>query len=138
MTSKRLITRDILDIVKAIDLSPTEENLSPLQLETLLFIKRKGCVKATEIAKEFNVTPATITVQIDRLERNGWVERCFDTFDKRTTNITCTEKCEKELEEIIEVMLNRYDWIFESLTKEELKTLQNILRKVKSNMPKKK
>lgn len=138
MTSKRQITRDILDIVKAIDLSPTKENLSPLQLETLFFIKRKGCVKATEIAKGFNVTPATITIQIDRLEKNGWVERCFDTKDKRATNITCSQKCEKELDKVIEGVLDRYNWVFDTLTKEEIKSAQNILRKVKGNIPSKK
>jgi DNA-binding MarR family transcriptional regulator len=136
MTTKRLITRNILDIVKSIDFSPTEENLSPLQIDTLLYIQRKGCVKGTEIAKEFKVTPATITIQIDRLAKNGWVERCFDTKDKRATNITVTKKTENELENIIEEIMHRYDWIFEALTLKEQKNLLKMLEKVKNNTPK--
>lgn len=136
MTVKRQVTRHILDIAKSVDLRPTEENLSPLQLDTLLFIQRKGCVKATDLAKEFKVTPATVTIQIDRLAKKGWVKRCYDTNDRRVVNITLTEQADSQLEDIIEKLMKRYDWIFEPFSKKEMETLLKMLERVKENAPK--
>ena len=63
-----------MDLVKHLDLKMDSEcKLSPLQLRTLSYVKEYECVKPTDLAKEFNITPATVTAQIDKLVKRRWL-----------------------------------------------------------------
>lgn len=131
MQIQREILRQALDLVKHLDLNSSGEcNLSPLQLRTLTFVEEKECVKPTEIANEFNITPATVTAQIDKLVKKGWLERCTCKDDRRVVNISLTEKSKKELQPIVETTVLKYKWIFEALTKDEQKKLLDIFIKI--------
>jgi len=131
---QKQIIQNTLDLIKNIELrSYKKGELSPLQLRTLVFIKDKGCVKSSDLAKQFNVTPATITAQIDKLVNNGWLERCDDGNDRRVINITLTEKSNKEVDKLVDQTVKRYDWVFKSLTKEEQKTFLNLVIKINQN-----
>jgi len=123
-----------IDLVKHLDLRTDKEcNLSPSQLRTLLYIKKGECVKPTQIAKEFNITPATVTAQIDKLVKKGWIKRTSCKNDRRVVNITLTPKAETELKEVIDKTLGKYEWIFEVLSKEEEQQLLNLFIKIHEN-----
>ncbi len=128
---RKKIVQSTLDLIKNIDIkSYRKGELSPLQLRTLVFIKDKGCVKSSDLAKQFNVTPATITAQIDKLVNNGWLERCDDGNDRRVINITLTPKAKKEVDTMVEKTVERYEWVFRSLTKEEQQTFLDLVIKI--------
>lgn len=131
---EKQIIQNTLDFIKNIELrSYKKGELSPLQLRTLVFIKDKGCVKSSELAKQFNVTPATITAQIDKLVSNGWLERCDDGNDRRVINITLTKMADKEVDALVDKTVKKYDWVFKSLTKEEQKQFLNLVIKINQN-----
>lgn len=131
MSLQRDILRQILDLVKHLDLQNNQKcKLSPLQLRTLTYVQEKECTKPTEIANEFNITPATVTAQIDKLVEKGWLKRCTCDNDRRAINITLTQKSKKELEAIIESTVSKYNWIFEALTDKEQKQLLNLFIKI--------
>ena len=134
MLLQREILRQAIDLVKHLDLKIDSEcKLSPLQLRTLSYVKEFECVKPTDLAKEFNITPATVTAQIDKLVKKGWLKRDGCKDDRRVINISLTQKAKKELEPVIEKTVEKYNWIFEILTKEEQKQLLNIFTKVHEN-----
>lgn len=134
MPTEKEIVQSTIDLIKNIDIrSYKKGELSPLQLRTLIFIKDKGCVKSSDLAREFNVTPATITAQIDKLVNSGWLDRCDDGNDRRVINITLTPKAEKEVDKMVEKTVERYDWVFRSLTKEEQKTFLDLVIKINQN-----
>ena len=134
MPLQKQIVQNTLDFIKNIDLrSYKKGELSPLQLRTLVYIKDKGCVKSSDLAKQFNVTPATITAQIDKLVNSGWLERCDDGNDRRVINIVLTPKAEKEVDTMVEKTVQRYEWVFKSLTKEEQKTFLDLVIKINQN-----
>lgn len=134
MSTRREILKQAIDLVKHLDLRTDEEcHLSPLQLRTLSFVKIGECVKPTEIAKEFNITPATVTAQIDKLVKKGWIKRTSCKDDRRVVNITLTQKALKELDGVIDKTLGKYDWIFEVLTKEEEEQLLKLFIKIHEN-----
>ncbi len=119
MPIQKQIVQNTLDLIKNVELrSYRKGELSPLQIRTMVFIKDKGCVKSSELARQFNVTPATITAQIDKLVNNGWLERCDDGDDRRVINITLTKKAQEEVDELVEKTIKKYNWVFQSLTKE--------------------
>lgn len=134
MPLQKQIIQNTFDLIKNIELkSYRKGELSPLQVRTLVFIQDKGCVKSSDLAKQFNVTPATITAQIDKLVRNGWLDRCDDGNDRRVINITLTEKADKEVDKLVDQTIKRYEWIFKSLSKDEQKTFLNLVVKINQN-----
>ncbi len=134
MPLQKQIIQNTLDFIKNIELRTYKKGeLSPLQLRTLVFIRDKGCVKSSDLAKQFNVTPATITAQIDKLVANGWLERCDDGNDRRVINITLTKKSQKEVDTLVDQTIKRYDWVFNSLTKDEQQTFLNLVIKINQN-----
>jgi DNA-binding MarR family transcriptional regulator len=132
MSRRREIIKITLDLSKHLELRGVYKkgDLSPLQLWTLVYIKDKGCVKSSELAKEFNVTPATITAQIDKLVANGWLERCDDGDDRRVINISLTEKANKEVDHLVEKNVEKYSWIFDAITEDEQMKLLEIFYKL--------
>jgi len=46
----------------------------------------------TELARCMDRTPATVTAALNRMERDGWVERRSDDSDRRVTRVFVTEK----------------------------------------------
>lgn len=128
---RRKLVEQTLDLIKHIDLKTAKNGeLSPLQIRTLVFVKQKECVKPSLLAKEFNVTPATITAQIDKLVENKWLDRCYDEDDRRVVNISLTEKAVKEVDTLIDQTLRRYEWISTPLTKKEQEQLLMLITKI--------
>lgn len=69
--------------------------LSSTQLQLLLFIKFHPAIhqrKAAFMAKEFNVTKATISDSVKALEQKGLVQRIIDTKDSRSFILSLTPK----------------------------------------------
>jgi len=52
--------------------------LSPMYGFLLLVVKENPGVSPTDIAKELNIAPSTITRFVDKLESKGYVERKFE------------------------------------------------------------
>ena len=72
-----------------------EHKLSPIQLQLLIFLKYHSSEKHRRIAsmaREFNLTKATISDSIKVLEQKGLIHRADDAFDSRSFNFSLTEK----------------------------------------------
>ncbi len=86
----------IRQIIRAIDLHSKklskEVGLTGPQLVLLRAIKELGVVTIKELAIHTNMSQATATSILDRLERNGYVERVRSTQDKRKVNAHLTDK----------------------------------------------
>jgi DNA-binding MarR family transcriptional regulator len=111
--------------------------LSLLEIRTLLFIKKHKSVKPMDISKEFGVTPATVTVQIDRLVKKGCVERKSNKDDGRSIIVLLTEKAEKQLNKITNEKLKSYDAIFKNLTQDDQRKLLKLMEKMESGTDRK-
>jgi DNA-binding MarR family transcriptional regulator len=72
-----------------------EHNVSPIQMQILIFLKYHTSDKQRRIAfiaKEFNLTKATISDSVKALEQKGLIKRETDTVDSRSFNFSLTEK----------------------------------------------
>jgi DNA-binding MarR family transcriptional regulator len=72
-----------------------EHKLSPIQLQLLIFLKYHMTDKHRRIAamaKEFNLTKATISDSIKVLEQKGLIDRSADVLDSRSFNFSLTDK----------------------------------------------
>lgn len=83
-------------IIRAIDLHSKklskEAGLTGPQLILMRAIKELGEVTIRQLSNHTNVSPATATIILDRLERNGFIERVRSTTDKRKVHAVLTEK----------------------------------------------
>jgi DNA-binding MarR family transcriptional regulator len=82
-------------VIRAIDLhskhlSKTSGLTSP-QLLIMLEIDKASGVNSSQVAKSVNLSPATVTNIIDRLENKNLVSRVRDTQDKRKVGLYLTD-----------------------------------------------
>lgn len=71
-----------------------EHRLSPIQLQLLIFLKYHNTNKHRRIAsmaREFNLTKATVSDSIKVLEQKGLLERTADSVDSRSFNFSLTD-----------------------------------------------
>ena len=133
MPLRKEIIQETLDLARHISSTSSDSTLTMIQLRTMIFIAKHGTVKPTDIAKEFLITPATVTSQIDNLVRDGWIKRKYNKKDRRVIEVTLTEAAKRNLPGEIENNLKSYEWIFNVLTQEEEKLLLEILKRVHNN-----
>ncbi|WED23416.1 MarR family transcriptional regulator [Vibrio sp. JC009] len=83
-------------IIRAIDLHSKklskEAGLTGPQLILMRSIRELGEVTIRQLSNHTNMSPATATTILDRLERNGLAERIRSTTDKRKVHANLTEK----------------------------------------------
>jgi DNA-binding MarR family transcriptional regulator len=78
--------------------SGKEYGLSPIQIQLLLFVRfhpEEDLRKVAYMAKEFNMTKATISDSLKTLEQKGLVRKKTDVEDARSVTISLTAKGEK-------------------------------------------
>jgi len=72
-----------------------EHKISPIQMQLLIFIKYHSADKHRRIAsmaREFNLTKATISDSIKVLELKGLIKRSDDALDSRSFNFSLTDQ----------------------------------------------
>jgi len=95
-------------ITHAIDLQSKkllkQTGLTAPQLLVLHAVAKTGRAKASEIAREIVLSPATVTSIIDRLEKAELVRRERSTTDRRVVDILLTEEGVSRLESAPELL----------------------------------
>jgi len=92
-----------------------EERLAPTltesQLNVLEYFLAAERMKPSDLIPYLATTPAAVTTLLDRMEKNGLIERVRDDRDRRIVWIHVTEKGKEECKrglEIREAFLNAY------------------------------
>jgi len=70
----------------------TETSITPAGMFVLGRLKRHGILSMSEIGKYLSMPKPHITVIVDKLIEEGYVERQSDPHDRRIVNILITEK----------------------------------------------
>lgn len=89
-----LLERRISEFLKTYDLSPVKFN-------TLMLVKHKGGkegLSQNEISQHLIVSPSNITRLLDRLTKDGLIERCAHASDRRVNLIKITKKASQILD----------------------------------------
>ncbi len=92
-----------------------------------------GC-KQSDIAKIEHLTPATITVMLQTMEKNGLIERKSDENDLRIMRVFITEKgrdIQRKCDDAISKMEKE---IYKDFTKEEIETFRYLLGKKRDRL----
>jgi len=79
--------RSLRDPISA---SCAERHLSAPQVHTLLALGHEGALPMGDLARRAGVTEKTATGLVDRLERDGLVQRARDAADRRVVHVNLT------------------------------------------------
>ena len=93
----------------------------------------KDGVPIKSLCKKTSLDKSTLTGIIDRLERDGYIERKQSPSDKRSTLITLTGK-EQEFEKYVKNVSNQMNKIFyKGFTDEEIIQFETMLQRILDN-----
>jgi DNA-binding MarR family transcriptional regulator len=101
--------------------------------DVLAALRRAGSpfeLNPTELAAAMLVSSGGMTKRLDRLAEAGLVERRPDPSDRRATRIRLTRRGKTLVDRAIEEHLERQRGLFRSLTDQERRRLDGLLRKV--------
>ena len=113
------------------DLKKTLKNypVNVTEFAVMEFLYSKGEKSIQEIRDRILLASGSATYVVDNLEKKGYVNRKISQKDKRVTYIKLTEVGKKLMDDIFPIHKINTKMIFDDLTKEELVTLKEILKK---------
>jgi DNA-binding MarR family transcriptional regulator len=109
--------------------------VSPEQVSLLVAIKRAPGIGIRDLAVRERVSPPAMTKHVDRLERDGLVERTPSDDDRRRVGITLTDEGQRLLRR---VRSRRTVWLAQrlaGLTKEELAAIEAAVGPLRKLLP---
>ena len=89
---------------------------------------RLGSMSQSELAQARNVTPATISIMLGRMERDGLVARDLQNGFGRANLVRLTEKGQKTYEKLDALMDREPEVIFAGLSEEEKSRAAEVFR----------
>ena len=90
-----------MDVVQA------EHNMPMSHVQVLAMLGDAGAMSVTDISRHLGMAKPNITPLIDRLIREGYVERRRDTGDRRVVNVVLLPKGEEKLACIRETIVRQ-------------------------------
>jgi DNA-binding MarR family transcriptional regulator len=123
----RLVRRKVVRTT----LADTYVDIKSLHFEIMHLLKDEGTLHPAKIGEKLVVAKAQMTHLIDKLVEFGFIKREECTDDRRTINLTLTEKGRKILEEQDNLVIDAVKDNVASLSEEELETLSKSLRNLR-------
>lgn len=107
-----------------------EQGLSDQQWRVLRVLGEHGTVETGRVAREAYILGPSLTGVLTRMERDGLIRRERDPGDQRRTVIAATAKGLKLVEKLSRTIEAHYAWMEQSLGKEKLSQLYELLDEV--------
>ena len=109
-----------------------EFNLTQAQFFVLMAVIEFEGALPSQLAEKTDSDRATITGLVDRLERDGWLQRKAVPGDRRALSIHLSEKGRKNRAAFMEIFSGINGQFMDRYTKEEWGQLQSLLSKLDS------
>ncbi|MFJ5963676.1 MULTISPECIES: MarR family transcriptional regulator [unclassified Bacillus (in: firmicutes)] len=106
-----------------------EHGFNPTEFAVLELLYTRGAQKLQQIGSRLLLVSGNVTYVIDKLERNGFIEREQDPKDKRSVYAHLTDKGRSYLDKIYPIHSLRIARAFSGLTRDEQEQLIRLLKK---------
>lgn len=107
-----------------------DQTLSKSELFTLLQVERNGEIIMSQIADYINISMSTATGIVERLVKQGFIERNRNDSDRRIVTIKLTAEGKALAEKIKSKIFGVAKLLLDSLTEEEQELIFRIFTKV--------
>lgn len=113
-----------------------DQDVHPGQPPVLFELSRQDGLRQSELAARMRVKPATLTVMLNRMVKNGHVERRPDPDDQRGSRVFLTDKGRAAVDEVREALHKSEEHVFEGITPEEKMLMRRLLLHMSDNVKK--
>lgn len=110
------------------------EGLVPSHGDILALLYQKKSLTMKEIAAHIHRTRPTVTVLVNKLERQGYVKRTASAEDNRYTYITLTEKAKHFYPVFTQISDRLNKLLYRGFSKEQSDQLEQLLQKMAENL----
>ena len=106
----------------------------PAQHRMLMVLAKEPYMSQREIAEILQVSPATITISIKKLEKQGYLIRESQEEDNRYNMVTITQKGKDVIEQSKGIFDEIGTRMFKGFSNDELEGLGCLLERIKNNL----
>jgi len=110
--------------------------LTSSQWKIILALNSFDGLSQRELADKIYVDSSTLVPVIDKMEKNGSLERKPDPEDRRHNRLYLTKKSESVVDSIIETVLQLRKTLYKGLSKDDLELMRPILKRIVDNADK--
>ncbi|HHY76388.1 MAG TPA: MarR family transcriptional regulator [Firmicutes bacterium] len=104
------------------------------QFNALLVLREHPNITMGELCDKLYLACSTATDLVDRMEKNGFLERKRDTQDRRVIRLSISEMGKRVISEVVAARRRYVSSILEKLTEEEINQLAQSLDRLHSLM----
>ena len=109
-------------------------NMTQLKIMNYILMHENENVCQKDLELETNLKKASITGCLDSLAERDLIKRVQAADDKRKNYIVLTDKATAYKNEFYQREVDLNNWITENISKEELETFFEVIRKIKENI----
>lgn len=109
-------------------------DITPPQFDALLFLREGGEMTMGELCQKMFLACSTATDLIDRMERNGLIERVRDSADRRVIRLRVLDKGYEIIENVMEARREYLASVLEQVDEGEQRELSKALKKLHNLM----
>jgi DNA-binding MarR family transcriptional regulator len=131
-----LISRATLVVTSALKKGLAEAGVGdvrPAYLGALFALWKEDGLKVVELGRRSGLETSTMTGLIDRMERDGLVERRDDENDRRVQRINLTEKGREVMNPALQAIDGTLATVFQGITPEDMSKATDVLKRVLAN-----
>ncbi len=104
--------------------------LTPPQFMALQWLYEEGELTIGDLSAKMFLACSTMTDLVDRMERQGLVERLRDTADRRVVRVVLREKGRRLFEDVLAAKRDRLRRILTPYSLEDVKTIHRFLNRL--------
>ena len=104
------------------------------QCQMLGMIAARGSLTQGQVAELMGVEPSSVARLVDRMCRDGWLERRPDPADRRKNRLVATGKAEPIWEQVRERGLHMRNKALRGFAEGEVDQLKTLLRRLRDNL----
>ncbi|QUH21713.1 MarR family transcriptional regulator [Alkaliphilus sp. B6464] len=105
-----------------------------VQWIALYYLGKEEVISQKELAEKMNIKESSVARLLDRMERDGLVERVKNENDKRVTNVRLTDKGKQYRIKLLPEGEEFEKLLYKNISDEEMKIFTTVLSKMVSNI----
>jgi len=105
-----------------------------VQWIALYYLGKEEFISQKELAEKMNIKESSVARLLDRMERDGLVERVKNENDKRVTNLSLTDKGKQYRIKLLPEGEKFEKLLYKNISEEEMKIFTTVLTKMVCNI----
>lgn len=119
---------------RALDVKLAKEGITFRQWEVLAWLAVQGDQSQGELADRIGIEAPTLVGILDRMERDGWLDRYPCSQDRRKKRIRVTDKAQSVWDRMVECARQVREQAIEGTSAEELVLFKNLCGRIRGNL----